>query len=196
MPPPASAIVDWRTGMPGNMSLFDQYYLSLTPSFRGRHSSLEQIEELLLIRGVTPELFYGTLVRDPEGRLIQQPGLKDCLSVFGAELGLDVNHSEPQVLLAAGLAPDVVGQILERRKVAAFRRQEELAPFIQFGGPAARRLVIGGSTIFTFRATAQLRRPDGSLSDMHRSVSAMLKFHQITRRMNTPPVEVLRWYDY
>jgi hypothetical protein len=52
---------------------------------------------------------------------------------------------------------------------------------------------MGGQTIFTFRATGQLRLPDGRLSDLKRSVSVMLKFHQ--RPVNAPPIEVLRWYD-
>ncbi len=40
-----AAILDWRT--PGGLSAFDQYYLSLTPSFRARHASFEEVEELL-----------------------------------------------------------------------------------------------------------------------------------------------------
>ena len=43
---------------------FDQYYLSLTPSFRARHASFEEIEELLVVKGMTPDLYYGTYDRD------------------------------------------------------------------------------------------------------------------------------------
>src|SRR5262249_476796 len=51
----AMGIVDWRTpGVEG--SPLDSYYLSLTPSFRPRHASMEEIEELLLVKGVTPEI--------------------------------------------------------------------------------------------------------------------------------------------
>ncbi len=43
-------IVDWRTPCP-EPSAFDQYYFSLGPTFRARHASLLEIEELLLVRG-------------------------------------------------------------------------------------------------------------------------------------------------
>jgi hypothetical protein len=55
----ALGIVDWRT--PGG-SLFDPYYLSLTPSFRASHASFQETEELLQVKGVTPEIYYGTYV--------------------------------------------------------------------------------------------------------------------------------------
>ena len=75
----------------GSFSEFDQYYLSLTPSFQARHASFQEIEELLLVRGVTPDLFYGSYTQDAEGRLIPHAGLRDCLSVYGSTGSLDVN---------------------------------------------------------------------------------------------------------
>lgn len=187
------AILDWRTAVPGGLSIFDQHYLSLTPSFRARHASFEEIEELLLVKGMTPDLFYGTFVRDAQGRLLPQAGLRDCLSVYGSNGAVDVNTAQPAVLTTIGLPPDAVAAIVQRRHAFPFRDPAQLAPFVQMAGPAGSRLSIGGATIFTFRATARLRLPDGSYSDLGRSVSAMYKFHQ--KRRNTPPIELLRWYD-
>jgi general secretion pathway protein K len=49
-----AGINDWRRPSPGgSFTQFDQHYLSLTPSFRARHASFQEIEELLLVRGVT-----------------------------------------------------------------------------------------------------------------------------------------------
>src|SRR4051794_25739524 len=59
------AVMDWRRpAPPGTISPFDQFYLESVPSFRGRHASLEETEELLLVRGMTPELYHGSYVRD------------------------------------------------------------------------------------------------------------------------------------
>src|SRR6266700_2351509 len=69
------AILDWRT--PGGDSPLDQYYLSLTPSFRARHASFEEIEELLAVRGMTTDLYYGTYERDAGGRLYRRGGLNE-----------------------------------------------------------------------------------------------------------------------
>ena len=187
-------IVDWRSAVPGNLSLFDQHYMSLSPSFRARHASFQEIEELLLVKGMTPDLFYGTLVRDEQGRLIPQPGLRDCLSVYGSDGSIEVNSAQPAVLMAIGLPPEAVNAIVQRRNAMPYRTGEELAPVVQFAGPAGQRLAIGGHTIFTFRSTGRLRMPNGQTSDMTRTVSAMLKFHQ--KPVNAPPIEVLRWYDY
>src|SRR5579871_3584900 len=63
-----AGIVDWRSPSPaGAFTQFDQYYLSRPSSFQSRHASFQEIEELLLIRGVTPDLFYGGFARNPDG---------------------------------------------------------------------------------------------------------------------------------
>ena len=187
------AIVDWRTPAPAGLTLFDQYYLTRQPSFRARHASFMETEELLLVKGMTPDLFYGTLVRDPQGRLLPRPGLRDVLSVFGSEGAVDVNYAAPEVLTAIGVDPVAIAAIVERRRAMPFRLPADLAPIAQIAGPAGSRLMMGGNTMFTFRATAQLRLPDGRPSDLTRTVSALLKFHN--KPVNAPPIEVLRWYD-
>lgn len=57
----AMAIDHWRQPA-RNVSPLDAFYLNRQPSFPARHSSLENVEELLLVQGMTPELFYGTFV--------------------------------------------------------------------------------------------------------------------------------------
>ncbi|MEJ7607867.1 MAG: hypothetical protein WKF37_16750 [Bryobacteraceae bacterium] len=80
-----TAIVDWRSGSPDNPTIFDQFYFSRIPSFQSRHASIEEIEELLLVKGMTPDLFYGSTYRDAEGRLTMRAGLKDCVSMARRE---------------------------------------------------------------------------------------------------------------
>jgi general secretion pathway protein K len=190
----AMAIVDWRSPSQG-LSDFDQHYLSLTPSFRARHASFEEIEELLLVEGMTPDIFYGTYttVDDGAGRrqLVPRGGLSECVSVFGGSGGVDVNSAAPAVLLSIGLSPDLVGEIVRRRQAAPLQ-QPDIARLAQIAGPAAGRLRIGGNSIFTFRATARLRLANGQLSDLKRTVAAMVK------RMPDgydAPYHILRWYE-
>ena len=186
-------IVDWRTPAPAQrMTEFDQFYASVTPSFRARHASFEEIEELLLIKGMAPDVFYGTYDRDAQGRLYPRSGLQECLSVFGATDRFDANTAHPAVLGAAGLSLDAAAALVARRRVAPFRNDRELAAFTQASGSGASRLRIGGNSIFTLRATARLRLPNGQLSDLGRTAAALVKF--------MPPgydatIQVLRWYD-
>jgi general secretion pathway protein K len=181
-------IIDWRTA-----SAAEPDNLLPGPSFRPRHASLEEIEELLLVKGMTPELFYGSYVRDPEGRLTARGGLKDCVSVYGTTGSVDVNYAEPAVLATLGMSPAAIPALLERRRAAPFRSNEEVGQFAQFaGGPGFNRLQLGTGTMFTLRSSARLRLPDGRYSDLRRTVGALVK---IRTDGTTPPLEVLRWYD-
>jgi general secretion pathway protein K len=187
-----TGILDWRGGTAGgSFSELDQYYLSLTPSFRARHASLQEIEELLLVRGVTPDLFYGSYTQDAQGKFIPHDGLRDCLSVFGSTSTLDVNTVTPEVMVAVGVAPETAAAIVALRKLAPIHDMGQLAPFSN-GGRGMGRLGMTSGTIVTLRATAQLRLPNGKLSDLHRTVSAMVKL--LGTDWN-PPFHIMRWYD-
>lgn len=190
----ASAVIDWRSPPPPQgVSRFDQEYLAGNPSFRARHASLEETEELLLVKGMTPELYHGSYVRDAAGRVQPRAGLKDCVSVYGSAGPFDVNTVQPAVLQTIGISPEMVAILQQRRHATPFRNTSELAPLAQFGGPGFSSLTIGGGqTIFTLRSTARLRVGDGRYSDLTRTVSAVYKFHKAGY---TPSVEVLRWYD-
>jgi len=189
----ARAILDWRSPAPGGLlTLFDRFYLARTPSFRARHASFEETEEVLLVQGMTPELFYGTYERDQDGRLRRRSGFRDCVSVYGSAGRIDVNSADPALLASLGLNPGVVASIVERRRLRPFLSMEELEPLRQFGGPGAQRLGIGGLSIYTLRATARLRRDDGSLSEVRRSVAATVKF--LGPGFDTP-YHLLRWHD-
>lgn len=185
------AIVDWRTPAPGNMpTAFDQYYLSLPSSFPARHASFEEIEELLLVRGMTPELFYGSYERDGEGRLVPRGGLRDCLTVYGAG-GFDVNTVEPAVMAAVGFPQEAIAALVAARRTMPFRTMEQVAAVIG-NTPLAARLRVGGNAIYTLRSTARLRLQNGALSDERRSVAATLKF---LGPKFEDKFHLLRWYD-
>jgi general secretion pathway protein K len=189
-----AGILDWRGGTAGgSFSEFDQFYLSLTPSFRARHASLQEIEELLLVRGVTPDLFYGGYTRDAGGRLIRHDGLRDCLSVYGSMTTLDVNTVTPEVMIAVGVAPETAAAIAALRRVAPIRDMGQLAPFSN-GGRGMGRLGMTNGTIVTLRATAQLRLANGQFSDLRRTVSAMVKLLGPEQQEN-PSYRIMRWYD-
>ena len=180
----ADAIVDWRSGGP---TAYDQYYLSLTPSFRPRHASFEETEELLVVKGITPDLYYGTYERDATGRLVPVGGLGECVSIFGSTDQFDINTAHWGVLGSLGLTPGQVQAVLERRRLQPFRPEDDLGAF------GTGKLRIGGNSIFTLRATARLRLANGQLSDLRRTVAAMVKF--MPPGFEGGPYHIMRWYD-
>jgi general secretion pathway protein K len=184
----AAAILDWRSSGGGQ----DGYYLALRPSFRPRHASFQEIEEVLYVRGMTPEIFHGTYTRDPQGRLIRLGAFKDCISVWGVTSGFDINHSEPALLASLGIPPPALARLLEIRNQRPFLNQGDVGQLGAILGPAAGRLRAGGNTIYTLRATARLRYPDGRPGEVTRTVAATVKFRF---QGEGAPYEILRWDD-
>jgi general secretion pathway protein K len=191
----AVAIDDWRRPSPQG-SPFDGYYSSLKPSFRAPHASIQEIEEVLLVKGITPDIYYGTYVPAPEEategpRLVARGGLADCLSVYASGSQVDANTAAPAVLAAVGLAPDAVNALVARRRLAPFTEQQ-LGAFLASIGAPVGRLRIGANSIVLLRATAQLRLANGQLSDLKRTVAAQVKY--MPPQYNEP-LHFLRWYD-
>jgi len=61
-PPVADAILDWLDAdkLPRDFGVEETYYLSLNPPYEPRNGAIVSLDELLLVRGVTPELLYGS----------------------------------------------------------------------------------------------------------------------------------------
>jgi type II secretory pathway component PulK len=97
----ASAIVDWRdeddTISPGGAE--NEYYLSQPQPYYCKNGPFETVEELLLVRGATPQLLYGDgtappigstpLSRAGSGTIMSDPqmarGLYDLLTVYSSQ---------------------------------------------------------------------------------------------------------------
>jgi general secretion pathway protein K len=108
------SILDWKE--PGDLHRLNgaksDYYLSLSPPYRSKGAPLDRVDELLLIRGVTPELFNGTPATDKDPA---QPGLHDVLTTMSSGQ-INVNTASPIVLQAMlGLNDVQVQAVLARR---------------------------------------------------------------------------------
>ncbi|MEZ5401718.1 MAG: type II secretion system protein GspK [Bryobacteraceae bacterium] len=185
-----AAIIDWRS--PGGG--LDPYYLSLTPSFRPRHASFQEVEEALYVQGMTPEIFHGMYRRLPQGGLVRVGAFKDCVSVQGTVTNFDANHAEPALLASLGLPPEAVAALVQLRRVRPLATPADLAQLGPAAGAAGGRLGVGGNTIYTLRATARHWIAPGRLSDLSRTVAATVKF-RLEGSSEGEPYEVIRWQD-
>jgi len=174
----------------------DGYYLSLTPSFRARHASIEEIEELLLVKGVTPDIFYGTYVPIPDaelgGGLAWRRGPTGGLPL-GIRIGSTGGRQHRRARRSGGHWPHsfAIQALVEHRRSAPFT-QQQLVDFLQSVGVGSNRLRVEGHSIVTMRATARLRLPNGQLSDLRRTVGAQVKYMPVGY---DSPIHILRWYD-
>jgi type II secretory pathway component PulK len=57
----ANAIIDWidADSTPRSNGAEDDYYTSLSPPYHAKNGPLDSLEELLLVKGVTPQLLFG-----------------------------------------------------------------------------------------------------------------------------------------
>jgi len=195
----AAGIVDWR--QPGS-DLSDGDYSALGSSFHPPHASFREIEELLLVRGVTPDIFYGTYVPAEGGplvaaigqagsRLARRSGLIDCLSIYGTDGAVDVNTADPAVLAAIGVPLYNAEAIAAQRANAPFTN-DNLGELMGSAGGGGGRMRTEGNSMVTFRATARLRLANGKLSDLRRTSAALLKYMALGSPV---PYHILRWYD-
>jgi general secretion pathway protein K len=125
------SILDWRdlNDDPGINGAESEYYLRLDPPYVPKNGPLDDISELLLVRGVTPEIFWGghatnSLSRDPA--LAQQRGLDPdaplpavgLVDLFTAVSGpqVNINTCSAEVLQLAGLDPITADIVLNMRR--------------------------------------------------------------------------------
>jgi general secretion pathway protein K len=108
------SILDWIS--PGELTRLNgaksDYYLSLSPPYRAKDAPMDRVNELLLIRGVTPDLFYGTPATDTDPA---RPGLGDIFTTMSSG-AVNVNTASAIVLQTVlGLDDVQVQAVLERR---------------------------------------------------------------------------------
>jgi len=190
------AILDWRKVPEQGPGLFDGEYRA--SSFLAPHASFQQLEELLLVRGMTPELFYGYYGPGPDGSRIWHSGLRECLTTLGAQgSAFDVNTVPAPLLASLGASPASIGQLLLLRNRAPIRVASDVQGL--FPEEVASRLTVGGGGALTLRATARVRLPNGGFSDLKRSVSALVKLPSTGIGAPLPdprhPFTIMRWYD-
>jgi hypothetical protein len=188
-----AGILAWRGGGGGGAAAADSLSQAAGSTFQPRGASFEEIEELLLVQGMTPGLYYGNYVAEGD-RLSPRGGLRDSLSVWGSLGPFDANAVSPALLETLGAAPGAIAQLMQRRAQVPFHNLAEVAAL---GIPTERLQVDGEHLIWNIRATARLRRPDGSPSEVVRSASAVAKLVLPPRNRQRDPIQlrVLRFYD-
>lgn len=115
------------------------YYTSLDNPYRAKNGRMDTVEELLLVRGMDADLFYGRSVRDLLGKSSFIPGLNRCLTVYGTSAGINVNSAPYYVLLAIGFSPDVARQVMAERSRKPFKDDRDFTQRIP-GAPGMQEL--------------------------------------------------------
>ncbi|MGA2138566.1 MAG: type II secretion system minor pseudopilin GspK [Verrucomicrobiia bacterium] len=188
------SILDWI--QPGDLTRLNgaksDYYLSLSPPYRAKNAPMDRVEELLLVRGVTPELFQGTPATDQDPA---RPGFADIFTtmtsgminvntasaiVLEAMLGID--DAQAQAVMAHRDGPDGVPGTDDDMP---FHTTDEFFAAIGNRDPAARQAMQGlvsvSSSFFTVRST-------GSVGGVKHTILATLKRDNAT-------IQIVMWRE-
>lgn len=141
------SILDWRDpdddpGLNGAES--DDFYLRLDPPYYAKNGPIDDLTELLLIKGMTPELYWGSgstnVVRDPDAPMPGEVegigetpyityGFNDLFTAVSAPQ-VNINTCSAETLQVAGLDPLISQFVLEvRRGPDGVDGTEDDAPF-------------------------------------------------------------------
>ncbi len=106
------SIQDWREAnelhrLNGAKS---DYYLALPVPYKSKNAPFDSVDELRQVRGVTPQIFFGSA---------DKPGLGEYLTVDGAGRIINVNTANDLLLRALGYAQAEVDQLKQGRPYLA-----------------------------------------------------------------------------
>lgn len=199
------SIMDWRD--PDNIShssngAENDYYLSLSPPYYAKNGPIDDMSELLLVKGITPELYGASdLATGMYSESLKTAGSSEPPSdgnLFGAEdmfasglKGLFCCVSGPQInlntapsmvlQLIPGIDPNIADEIIRLRSGPdGVQGNEDDVPFKGPGEiinvPGINRQFAGQmSRYFTIRSTTFEVQVDAAVGNYHRRYVAMLK---------------------
>lgn len=156
----ALAVDHWRRPAVSRIpDALDRYYAGLPQPYPAAHRPVERLEELLLLRGMTRELFYGGFRRTAEGGS-RRPSLADLLTVYAHGSSVDPNYAHPALLASLpGLSAEAAAAIVAARERRPFQTAQEAAQYVPgiVAGEALSSLSVTESRAYTLVAHARAK---------------------------------------
>jgi len=187
------SILDWRDAdsISRANGAEEDYYKSLDPPYMAKNGRFDAVEELLLIRGMTRDYFYGKPERMNDGTVEYKYGLSRFFTVYSTRDQINVNHAALPVLLSIpGMQYEAARMIYERRLTQPFQATAEInrdIPF-QLGAGVMNRLTTDQTGILSLTAEAQ---EEGSR--VRRVIRAVIILATIGAQNN--PYQILYWNE-
>ena len=123
----ANSILDWidEDDLTRPEGAEKDYYLSLPGPYLPKNNKVQDIREILLVKGVTRDIFYGTE---------DHPGLVHFFAHRGQAEKMDINSASPETFAVLGDLPqEVVQDIIDKRTQKPLSGFSELGEVIPHG---------------------------------------------------------------
>jgi len=132
------SIMDWRDAddLHRANGAESDYYLALSPAYTAKNGALDTVEDLLWIRGMTPDLFYGYSDRDDQSAdKPRQVGLREIFTVDSPIDRVNLRTAGAEVIHAlSGIPLEKCRAFVEERKKLSNKTLADLLPLLGLGG--------------------------------------------------------------
>jgi general secretion pathway protein K len=173
----------------------NDYYQNLPEPYNCKNGNLDSIEELLLIRGVTPELFYGKKGAPSVEEDAPEPvGLKDIFTIYSNEQKIDINSATLTVLrVILGVSPPTARMLIKAREEKAFESQDDLLRRV----PELAALYGDIGPLILFRGTTpyytiESKAADESAGEATRALKVIVKIDGKEKGGH----KIIQWVDF
>ncbi|MBZ5563674.1 MAG: general secretion pathway protein GspK [Acidobacteriia bacterium] len=186
----AAAILHWRAPEQDDdpdAQALDEYYQRV--GIQPRHDRFRSVEEVLNVRGMSREIFYGTVEVTRQGKVLAIYGVGQDLTVMSGSSQVNVNYASEYVLRSVPeITADLASSIIQERRTAPF------SSVVQIGDRTAALLpdealpylTTGEGNTYRITSTGEIA---GSV--VHRTVEAFIQLDsQVGSRYR-----LVAWYD-
>jgi general secretion pathway protein K len=117
------SILDWKDADDAHhlSGAEDEYYMSLPNPYKAKNANFDTLEELLLVKGMTSEILYGSE---------EKKGIINLLTIYSNKIQININAAPKEVLMAIpGITPEIADSII------SFREHDEIKNAAEVGIP-------------------------------------------------------------
>jgi len=185
----ARRVLHWRTPASSDpeMLALDNYYLQQGRGERPRHAAFPVVEEVLRVRGMSRDIFYGTGIVTEEGKIEPRYGVGADLTVFSKVAQVNPNYASEAVLRSVpGIEPVIARVLIRERAREPFRSTAELQQRVHLPSESLPFLTLAESGVYSITARARVGH-----SRVQQTVQAVVQMGSPDGR----PYRILRWYD-
>jgi general secretion pathway protein K len=150
----------------------DDFYMGLPNPYKCKNGRFDTVEELLLVRGVTRDYFYGHPEKMPDGTAVYRFGLFRFFTVYAPpNQRVNVNFAPFEVLMSIpGMPPQAAQAIIERRKAKPFATIEDISKDMPVTLPPSVMAQLWTEQTGTYTLTASAHRGNSRVRRVIRTV--------------------------
>ncbi len=186
----AAAIIHWRAPEQDDdpdAEALDEYYQRA--GIRPRHDRFRSVEEVLNVRGMSREIFYGTVAVSQEGKVLPIYGVGQDFTVMSGSSQVNVNYASGYVLRSVpGITAVLARDIIQERRAAPFSSVLQIGDRTAAVLPdeSASYLTTGEGSTYRIISTGEIA---GSV--VHRTVEAFIQLNS----QGASKYRLVAWYD-